>query len=219
MKIVIRFFQICMAFFALCFTATKLFPATIFCLLTILIAEWLLRQAQGRTKAQIQKNNIRQRAILNNQIPAYIENVKHISGLDAALEASCRVEVFASELRISTKVKTYHIPTIRIRGAESIDAVNLHITNGGSIGRAIVWSFLAGPAAGIVAGMSKSKEVQTHRYFTCIYYVSSSGNDECLVFENESSYFLIVDGLQQRKTTLTQEIQHFSKAGHANQTL
>lgn len=219
MKIVIRIVQICMAFFVLCFAAAKIVPAVIFCLLVILIAEWLLRQTQGKTKAQIKKNNIRQKAILNNQIPAYIENVKHISGLDTALEASCRVEVFASELRISTKVKTYHIPTARIRGAESIDSTNSHITNGGSVGRAIVWSFLAGPAAGIVAGMGKSREVQTHRYFTCVYYVSSTGNDECLVLENESPYLYIVDGLQQRKTTLTQEIQHFSKAGHTNQTL
>ena len=219
MKIIIRFSQICMLFFALCFTIAKMVPAIIFCLIFILIFEWILRQTQGKTKAQLKKINAQQSAIMNNQIPAYQENVKHISGLDIALEASCLVEVFANELKISTKVKTYNIPMLRIRGSEAIDSASTHITNGGSVGRAIVWSFLAGPAAGIVAGMGKSQKVQTHRYFTCIYYISTSGKDECLVFENQSPDFYIVNGLQQRKTSLTQEIEHFAKGGRRTQTL
>lgn len=117
--------------------------------------------------------------------PLYEERVSHISGLDEVQGASCQAQVYSDRMIVSTQSGEYKIPMCRIRSAENIDSVDKKIINGGGTGRAIVWSFLAGPAAGIAASGNRVQNIDVHRYFTAVNYVSADGAEQCLVFEND----------------------------------
>ena len=222
MKILIRVLQAILLFFVLIFATIG---DVFFCVVQIafiLFSEWALRRAQGRTKSQQKERQVRENLVNENKIPAYSEDVKHISGLNLAQEASCRVSVFADEIVVEAVATKFRIPQDRVQGAELVDSTERHVVNKGSLGRAIVWDFLAGPAVGAVAGISgKSKTVNLHRYFTCIYFEDKSGEDSCLVFENGSAfqYVVTVRGEQPRKTSLCDEVRRFARGGHRDVTL
>lgn len=215
MKIVCRILEALMVLFALAFLSSgDIFEALIWLLLAAGV-EQLYRSRMRDKAAQRERQDAHWRRVQAGEEASFTEQVKHISGLPLAQEASCRVEVYAQELRVLSAGSNYKIPMTRIRGAELIDSKSTSFLNGGGVGRAIVWSFLAGPAAGVVAGASKTKRVDTHRYFTCIYYESKEGADACLVFENQQP----VSYVDKRSTSLVAEIKAFASPVQREQTL
>ena len=222
MKLLTRICQAIEIIFALFSVAAGGTFFTVLFVCLVFLSEWALRRTQGRTKSQQKERQVRENLVNENKIPAYSEDVKHISGLNLAQEASCRVSVFADEIVVEAVATKFRIPQDRVQGAELVDSTERHVVNKGSLGRAIVWDFLAGPAVGAVAGISgKSKTVNLHRYFTCIYFEDKSGKDSCLVFENGSAfqYVVTVRGEQPRKTSLCDEIRRYSRGGHRDVTL
>lgn len=222
MKILVRVFQAILLFFVLIFAMMGDVFSCFIQIAFILLLEWALRRAQGKTKKQQKERQVRDDLVNENKIPVYSEDVKHISGLNLAQEASCRVSVFANEVVVEATATKFRIPQDRVQGAELVDSSERHVVNKGSIGRAIVWNFLAGPAAGAVAGMSgKSKTVNLHRYFTCIYFEDKNGKDSCLVFENSApfQYVVTVQGEQPQKTSLCDEVREYARASHKDVTL
>ena len=166
----------------------------------------------------------RRRDLETGKVAVYEEDVTCVSGLNESVGASCHVEVYIPGLVIATKTHRYSIPMERIRGAESIDTVDRNIINGGGVGRAIVWDFLAGPAAGIAASANRVQNVDIHRYFTSINYVTSGGEDAYIVVENNVPDSIRIQKNGKRSlfgynAQLCSAIQQYARAGVKEETL